>query len=142
MIEAAHAAAPEGWGRLSSGSLALIRENLERTPAHPDALCLVADDDRSMIVGFITASLSGHPIMPGIAGEIEELYVRPGPDGATRRRALVDRALAWARHREARTIRTKLSWGAPWTPDELAFWEGLGFEHDVTVVSRYEENGC
>lgn len=52
----------------------LIARNLERTLSEADAFCLVAEIDNK-VVGFVTAAIVGHPVMPGRIAEIEELHV-------------------------------------------------------------------
>ncbi len=61
-----------------------------RTTETDDAVCLVAITDEGSIVGHLLASVSGHPAMPGILGDLEELHVVPGPDEVALKRALVD----------------------------------------------------
>jgi hypothetical protein len=142
MCEEADAAATDGWGHLSAKSLERIRDNLERTPAHPEALCLVVEEEGSL-AGFVNASLSRHPVMLGVVGEIEELYVRARPDRREVELALVRRAIEWARAQGAGVIQSRVALDAPWTAGELEMWAGLGFEHDMGLVSLYpEETDC
>mgnify|MGYP001143178690 FL=1 len=44
--------------------------------AHPQAFCLVAEVNGEL-AGFLTSHLSSHPILEGLVGEIEELFVQP-----------------------------------------------------------------
>lgn len=104
MCEMADAAVPAGWGRLSAGSLEQIRDNLERTPAHPDALCLVAEDSQELF-GFVTPCVTHHPVMPGPGGEIEELYVRAGPEQSHIRALLIQKRLGVHAGQSTRSLR-------------------------------------
>ena len=128
---------PGGWGRLSSKSLERIRDNLERTPAHPDALCLVAEDDEGQIVGFATLSLTGHPVIPGIGGEVEELHVRDVPNADSLRRELARSAIVWLRSRGANVVVAYAAANAPWTEEEVDFWRSAGFEIDRVILHMY-----
>jgi GNAT superfamily N-acetyltransferase len=132
---------PEGWGTLSPASLERIRDNMERTPEVDDALCLVAEDE-GRLVGFVTGALDRHPVMPGWAGDIEEMYVVERADAAELRRELARRAIDWLRERGAWTIHATVALEAPWTEEEIRFWSELGFEHDLTLLSLYREDGC
>lgn len=136
MCELADSVVPGGWGILSPGSLEQIRDNLERTPEHPDALCLVADDDHEL-VGFVTASVNRHPVMPGPGGEIEELHVRARPDHAHLRAELARQATEWLHERGVGVVWSRVDLDAPWTGDDIAFWIGIGFDNDQTLLSRY-----
>ena len=107
-----------------------IRRWIARTIETNEAVCLVPDLDGG-VAGYLLASVSGHPAMPGIKGELEELYVRPGPDREPVQRELVEAGVAWARARDARVIAGTVGLDAPWTADELAFWASLGFERDT-----------
>jgi ribosomal protein S18 acetylase RimI-like enzyme len=49
---------------------------LKQYASHQEAFCLVAEDG-GRLVGFLTAHITAHPILNGLAGEIEELYVQP-----------------------------------------------------------------
>ena len=82
--------------------------------------------------------------MPGVTGELEELFDRAGPGEGPARRELVDAGIAWALEREAKVIRTTIGLDAPWTGEELSFWTSLGFEYDQTVATRYflDDGGC
>jgi GNAT superfamily N-acetyltransferase len=118
-----------------------IRRWIERTTETDDAVCLVPEIDGG-IAGYLLASVSGHPAMPGVVGELEELYVRPRPSEDAIKRELVEAGVAWARARDAGVIGSKVGLDAPWTDEELGFWDSLGFEHDTTEVKRYFLDGC
>jgi GNAT superfamily N-acetyltransferase len=110
-----------------------VREALRQYAGHPQALCLVAEEE-SRLVGFVTARLTSHPILEGVVGEIEELYVRP----EVRRRGigagLVKAAVSLLRERGASTVRAVAC-----TESERAreFWGHLGWENDLAVYSLY-----
>jgi hypothetical protein len=107
-------------------------------------VCLVPEIEGE-IAGYLLASVSDHPAMPGTLGELGELgelYVRPRPDEDAVKRELVEAGVAWARARKAGMIRGTVGLDAPWTAEELAFWASLGFENDTTEVKRYFLDGC
>jgi hypothetical protein len=135
--EAKDALVRGGWGRLSRESLERIRDNLARTPGCEDALCLVVEDDDGALVGFATASISRHPIAPGIVGEIEEVHVRPVDGAGAMARELALGAIAWTRSRGANVVVTYAAADAPWTDEEVRFWTALRFEIDRVVLHLY-----
>jgi GNAT superfamily N-acetyltransferase len=121
----------DGW-HLTELARRRVTDNLQRTIDHPDAFCLVARlDDR--VIGFVTASISGHPVMPGRSSEIEEISVhrdfrrrRIGSD-------LMKAALQWLDGGGLRPIRCVY-------PSEDAAWLkpfllSLGFECDQSVAN-------
>ena len=118
-----------------------IRRWIARTLETDDAVSLVPEIEGG-VAGYLLASVSGHPAMSGISGELEELYVRPGADRDQAMRDLVQAGVAWARARDAGVIVATVGLDAPWTADELAFWTSLGFEHDTAQVKRYFHDGC
>ena len=118
-----------------------IRRWIERTTETDEAVCLVPEIDGEA-AGYLLASVSGHPAMPGVTGELEELHVVPRPNDDVVRRELVEAGVAWARAREAGVIVGTVGLDAPWTEEELGFWGSMGFEHDTTEVKRYFLDGC
>jgi L-amino acid N-acyltransferase YncA len=126
------------WGVPDRGP---IRRWIARTTETDEAVCLVPELDGG-VAGYLLASVSGHPAMPGVVGDLEELYVRPGPDQDAVKRELVEAGVAWARARGARVIVGTVGLDAPWTAEELGFWASLGFDNDTTEVKRYYEDGC
>ena len=102
-----------------------IRRWIARTIETDEAVCLVPEIDGE-VGGYLLATVTGHPAMPGITGELEELYVRPGPDEDAIKRELVQAGIAWARARDAGVISSRVGLDAPWTSDELTFWASLG----------------
>ena len=114
------------------------RRNLSRMLAvsawHRDAFCLVAVDEGEL-VGFVNGRLdTGDGLLPGVAGEIEALYVVPEHHGRGTSAALGTAAVAWLRERGAGTIRHLACAGAA---DAHAFWRRLGFEPDMICLSLY-----
>lgn len=120
---------------LSDASAQQILTNLRQYAAHPDAHCLVATEDDS-VVGYLTCCVMRHPVMPCLTGEIEELYVLP------RRRQAIEAALVW----EAVTLMkrlgvTSIHARAGTDRDEArdrAFWRQLGWDNDMTIFSIYQ----
>lgn len=121
--------------------MATIDPNLERTPAHQDDLCLVADDD-GVLVGFVTASLVRHPVMPGTVGEIEKLYARSRPKAATIHNRLIEEAIDWLNSRSVGVFMSLIALDAPWTSEQVSFFANHGFESDQTLVTRYQTDAA
>lgn len=115
-----------------------ILANLKQYPAHQDVRCFVAEEQH-VLIGFLTCSITGHPVMPGLSGEIEELYVQPGPDSQTARADLVKQAVIFLQTRGAGSIHTRIGIGAdsPKEKDQRAFWQTLGWENGMTLYSIY-----
>src|SRR5713226_2278781 len=61
---------------LPEASAQLILANLKQYATHQFARCFVAEEQHA-IIGFVTCCVMSHPVMPGLSGEIEELYVQP-----------------------------------------------------------------
>jgi hypothetical protein len=114
-----------------------------RTTETDDAVCLVSEAGGT-IEGYLIASVSRHPAMPGVLGMLEELHVPPGEQEDRCKRDLAAAGIEWARERGASPIQTTVGLGAPWTEDDLGFWTSIGFEHDQALVTRYflEDEGC
>lgn len=116
------------------------RRNLSRMLAmsawHRDAFCLVAVDG-VLITGFVNGRVSaGDGLLPGLAGEIDSLYVVPERRGRGISRALAEGAVTLLRERGAHTIRYLSCAGAQ---DDHQFWQGLGFELDMVCLSLYRD---
>ncbi len=45
------------------------------------------------ILGFVACCVQGHPVMPGLSGEVEELYVQPSASRQASRTDLVRHAV-------------------------------------------------
>lgn len=113
-----------------------IRSNLQRYGTQPDAYCYVALDT-GVVVGYLTCAITSHPIMPGRAGEIEELHVIPRRGRRAIEIALVERAVRLLQHHGATSIHVRTGVER----DEArhrAFWRQLGWANDMTIFSIYE----
>ena len=65
-------------------------------------------EEQHILIGFVTCSVTEHPVMPGLAGEIEELYVQPGSHKQTVQAEMVRQAVAFMQARGARSIHTRI----------------------------------
>ncbi len=63
---------------LPESSAQLILANLKQYVTHQAVHRFVAEE-QGILIGFVTCSVTGHPVMPGLSGEIEELYVQSNP---------------------------------------------------------------
>jgi Acetyltransferase (GNAT) family len=126
---------------LPETSAQLILANLKQYAAHELVHCFVAEED-GVISGFVTCSLQGHPVMPGLAGEIEELYVQPMEPAAHQHEVqaeLVKQAVTFMLARGVGSIHTRTCTGkeCPEEEEQRAFWQSLGWENDMTIYSIY-----
>lgn len=124
----------EGGYGLSEADARRIRGALQSYLSHPDVCCLVSED-QGRLVGFVTTSVSSHPVMEGCLGEIEELYVEP-PTRHTGVR-LVEGAVDFCRARGATVFRTHMCADSHGVK---AFWRQTGWKQDMAVFSLYEED--
>ncbi len=117
-----------------------ILANLKQYAAHEEVRCFVAEDGRGLI-GFLTCSVTGHPVMPGLAGEIEELYVQAGPQQQAVQAELVRQAVVFMQARGASSIHVRMGIGdeSPKEGEQRAFWHSLGWVNDMTVYSIYSD---
>src|SRR5262245_4693730 len=69
---------------------------LRASAAPPEVFCLVARE-ADEIVGFTVCQITRDPLLPGVGGEVHELYVVPHARGAGVSRHLADSALALLR---------------------------------------------
>ncbi|SRR5579871_156647 len=115
-----------------------ILANLKQYPAHSNVLCLVVEEQGGL-TGFLTCSVTGHPVEPGLSGEIEELYVQAGPQQEALQAELVRQAVAFMQARGAMSIHTRIGIGeeSPEEPEQRAFWQSLGWVNDMTIYSIY-----
>ncbi len=115
-----------------------ILANLKQYPANQKVLCLVVEEQESLI-GFLTCSVTGHPVMPGVSGEIEELYVQPGPQQQALLAELVRQEVAFMQAQGAMSIHTRIGIGveSPEEPEQRVFWQSLGWVNDMTIYSIY-----
>ena len=120
---------------LSASEAAGVLAALRKYALHPGAFCLVAEAE-SGLVGFLTAHTASHPVLEGLVGEIEELYVRPQARCAGIGSALVHQAVARLRQHGAGTMRVH---ACAESEVARAFWQGMGWEQDLVVYSHYEE---
>ncbi len=127
---------PEDRIGISEGGLANMEEHFRRGASHPDVLCLVADDDGELI-GFAEAEVTRGRKLPGAAGEIGSVWVRPGRDRAAVACRLAEEAVRRLRELGAGPIFHFSDIARP----DPGPWEELGFERDVARYSLYGE-GC
>jgi hypothetical protein len=131
-IEEAARLHPENRIGISEQGLDNLETHFRLGAAHDDVLTLVAARGPEL-VGFVTAEVTRGRSLPGIGGEIHELWMRPDAAFREGERLLAQRAIAWLRERGARVI----------THSEEAVhparepWEGLGFKADVIRFSLY-----
>lgn len=132
-----HACAEAGTPLPEMAARQILR-NLQQYPAHQQVRCFVVEEQENL-VGFLTCSVTNHPVQPGLAGEIEELYVQPGPQRQTMQAELVGQAVAFLQKQGTMVIQTRIGIGAesPGEPEQRAFWQSLGWVNDVTVYSIY-----
>jgi hypothetical protein len=122
---------------LPDSSAQLILANLKQYATHQMVHCFVAEESHS-VIGFVTCSVTGHPVMPGLTGDIEELYVQPGPHPQAVQVDLVRQAVIFMKERGATNIHTSICIGDECPEEELrAFWQSLGWENDMTIYSIY-----
>ena len=126
---------------LPESSAQLILANLKQYTAHQLVHCFVAEE-QGVILGFVTCCMQGHPVMPGLSGEIEELYVQ-STETHTRRQAiktdLVRQAVTFMLAQSVGSIHTRTCTGkeCPEEEEQRAFWQSLGWENDMTIYSIY-----
>ena len=107
---------------------------LSNCALHPKALCLLAEDE-GQLVGFVIASQTDSPVMPGSAGEIEELHVRVDDRRGEVARALAEAAVSRLARRGVWMIRVDVDRdAAEWL---RAAYSATGFGHDADRWSRY-----
>jgi len=124
--------------QLPEKSARQILANLKQYPAHQKVRCLVVEEQDSL-TGYLTCSVKGHPVIPGVSGEIEELYVQPGPQQQALLAELVRQAVAFMQAQGVMSIHTRLGIGeeSPEEPEQRAFWQSLGWVNDMTIYSIY-----
>lgn len=125
---------------LPEKSSQLILANLKQYAGHQLAHCFVAEEQQ-IIIGFVTCCLTTHPVVPGLSGEVEELYVQPAV-GAREQEIqsdLVRQAVIFLQARGAASIHTRICVGEEDCPEaeSRAFWQSLGWENDMTIYSIY-----
>lgn len=112
--------------------------NLKLYATHQDVHCFVAEEHH-LLIGFLTCCVTQHPVMPWRSGDIEELYVRPGPQREAIQAELVRQAVAFMQLCGARSIHARIGIGeeSPEEAQQRAFWQSLGWENDTTTYSIY-----
>ncbi|HEX6357576.1 GNAT family N-acetyltransferase [Actinophytocola sp.] len=124
---------PDGGPLTEEGRRRLSRM-LDIAAWHRNAFCLVAVDGKEL-VGFVNGRVDDEDgLLPGQEGRIDSLYVVPPLRGKGVSRALAEAAVAWLRARGAHTIRCLSCAGAT---EDHGFWQTLGFEPDMVVLSNY-----
>jgi len=120
---------------LPERALAQIRTNMQRYGTQPDAYCFVAVDTDA-VVGYLTCTVTTHPIMPGRAGQIEELYVIPRRGRRAIEVALVEHAVHTLQQDGATSIHVRTGTDRDEARNR-AFWRQLGWVNDMTIFSIY-----
>lgn len=123
---------------LPASTAQLILANLKQYATHQAVRCFVAEEQH-FLIGFVTCSVTGHPVMPGLTGEIEELYIQPSPHSQTVQAELVRQAVTFMQARGARSIHTRIGIEkeSPKEGEQRAFWQLLGWENDMAIYSIY-----
>jgi ribosomal protein S18 acetylase RimI-like enzyme len=123
---------PDG-GPLTERGARNITRMLRASATHLEVFCLVARDG-SEIVGFVVGQLTRSPVLPGVAGEVQEHYVVPSARGAGISRGLAETAVTRLRRLGAGVI-----WTHVCVDDREAheFWRAVGFEGDTTRFALY-----
>jgi hypothetical protein len=97
-------------------------------------------EEQGNLIGFLTCSVTGHPIEPGLAGEIEELYVQPSIQQRQELLTeLVRQAVVFMQAQGAMKIYVSIGIGeeSPEEPEQRAFWHSLGWVNDSTIYAIY-----
>ena len=125
---------------LPVASSQLILTNLKQYSSHQMVHCFVAEEQHTLI-GFVTCAVTGHPVLPGLSGEIEELYVQPDPNGQEVRANLVRHAVTFMQTLGARSVHTDICVGKECLEEMQlrTFWRSLGWENDMTIYSIYSD---
>lgn len=124
---------PDGGPLTEKGRRHLSRM-LDVSAWHRDAFCLVAVDGND-IAGFVNGRIDVEDgLLPGVAGNIDSLYVVPERRGAGTSRALAEAAVTWLRDHGAHTIRYLSCADAT---EDHGFWRSLGFAADMVCLSSY-----
>jgi len=125
-------ATPDG-GPLTERGARNITRMLRASAVHSEVFCLVARAGDE-IVGFTVGQLTRDPLLPGVGGEVHELYVMPDARNSGISRRLADEAVARLRRLGAGII-----WKHVCSDDREAhrFWAALGFEGDTTRFALY-----
>ncbi len=116
---------PQGWRNIVA--------QMRGSASHPEEFCLVAIQDER-VVGFVKGLTTRQPLLPGVAGEIEALYVVPSARGQGTSAQLAIAAVDHLRAAGAGTIQTDVC-----IDDQAAhtFWEKAGFTADTVRFWLY-----
>ena len=124
---------PEDDIGISQQGLNNLETQFRLGAVHEDELTLVAVEDGE-IVGFVAAWIARGRATPGVAGEIDWMWVQTKPTRAEIERELAGAAVKWLRHAGAGPIFRFEDAEHP----HHDLWEGLGFVGDVTRFSLYD----
>jgi predicted N-acetyltransferase YhbS len=124
---------PEDQIGISEAGLDNLETHYRVGAAHPDLITLVAEEGGE-IVGFVDAEITRDRSLPGVSGEIGDLYVteEAGDEVA---KALVGEAVRLLRERGAGAIFHTEDADRP----DREPWETLGFTADVVRLSLYDD---
>jgi predicted N-acetyltransferase YhbS len=136
MITEAAERHPEDRVGISERGLSNLETLFRLGAVHQDHITLVAEEDGEP-VGFVLAEVTRGSGLPGLAGEVAELWVRPNAQGDIRER-LIQEAVRELRERGAGPI-FHYDDAHRAEPEP---WQSLGFEPDVLRFSLYPEDGC
>lgn len=118
---------------LSENNAKQVLKNLIEYTTHDLCHCYVALEG-TQIVGFITCSITSHPIEPGFGGEIEELYVQPSANRNGIQKQLIHHATVQLKKQGVGVINVRVDLEEA---EQLSFWESLGWSNDMTVYAIY-----
>lgn len=118
---------------ISEHGLSNLETQFRLGAVHEDELTLVAAEAEE-VLGFVCAWITRGRATPGVAGEIDWFWVRPGPTRAEIERQLADAAVRELRSRGAGPIFRMEDTEHP----SHDLWEGLGFVGDVTRYALYD----
>lgn len=131
----------EGGTLLPASNAQLILDNLKQYATNPAVRCFVAEE-QAAVIGFVTCCVTRHPVMPGLVGEIEELYVEPVPRRQAIMADLVTQAVIFMQMQGVRSIHYRTCIGGveaecPQEEETRTFWQSLGWENGMTIFSIY-----
>jgi predicted N-acetyltransferase YhbS len=124
---------PEDEIGISEHGLSNLETQFRLGAVHEDETTLVAVRDED-IVGFVAAWIARGRGTPGVAGEIDWMWARPGSTRAEIEQGLARAAVEWLRHAGAGPIFRFEDAEHP----HHDLWEGLGFVGDVRRFSLYD----
>jgi Acetyltransferase (GNAT) family len=122
---------PEDQIGISEAGLDNLETHYRVGAAHPDLITLVAEEGGE-IVGFVDAEITRDRSLPGVSGEIGDLYVTEEAADEVAK-ALVGEAVRLLRERGAGAIFHTEDADRP----DREPWASLGFTADVVRLSLY-----